>query len=71
MPVVFVPGNHEYDALDFDAAHLRLQETCERLGIQWLERSTLLLPAKRPICKGRPVRLIGTTLWSDFRCAIS
>ena len=22
-PVVFVPGNHEYDGLDFDAAHQR------------------------------------------------
>lgn len=63
-PVVFVPGNHEYDTLDFDAAHLRLQETCERLGIQWLERCTL-----RPVAtdrQGRPVRLVGTTLWSDF-----
>ena len=63
-PVVFVPGNHEYDALDFDATHLRLQETCERLGIQWLERSTLLPDATD--LQGRPVRLIGTTLWTDF-----
>ena len=63
-PVVFVPGNHEYDALDFDATHLRLQETCERLGIQWLERSTLLPDATG--LQGRPVRLIGTTLWTDF-----
>jgi predicted phosphodiesterase len=63
-PVVFVPGNHEYDALDFDAAHLRLQETCERLGIQWLERRTLL--PKTTDQQGRPVRLIGTTLWTDF-----
>ncbi len=63
-PVVFVPGNHEYDALDFDATHLRLQETCARLGIQWLERSTLLPDATD--LQGRPVRLIGTTLWTDF-----
>jgi predicted phosphodiesterase len=32
-PVLFVPGNHEYDGLDFDAAHTRLRQTCERLGI--------------------------------------
>ncbi|MBC7916764.1 MAG: metallophosphoesterase [Rhodoferax sp.] len=63
-PVVFVPGNHEYDALDFDATHLRLQETCERLGIQWLERRTLL--PNTVDLHGRPVRLIGTTLWTDF-----
>lgn len=56
-PVLFVPGNHEYDALDFDAAHERLQATCERLGIHWLERQTLVLGG---------VRFIGTTLWSDF-----
>ena len=32
VPVFFLPGNHEYDGLDFDAAHARLRETCERLG---------------------------------------
>ncbi len=56
-PVVFVPGNHEYDALDLDQAHADLRKTCERLGIQWLERETLLMQG---------VRLIGTTLWSDY-----
>ena len=57
VPVLFVPGNHEYDAQDFDAAHLRLRRTCERLGIRWLERETLELQG---------VRFVGTTLWSDF-----
>lgn len=56
-PVLFVPGNHEYDNQDFDAAHARLQETCGRLGIEWLERSSIH-------CGG--VRFLGTTLWSDF-----
>ena len=56
-PVVFVPGNHEYDAQDFDAAHSRLRSTCERLGLIWLERETLVMQG---------VRLVGTTLWSDF-----
>lgn len=56
-PVIFVPGNHEYDAQDFDAAHLRLRRTCERLGLHWLERETLVLDG---------VRFVGTTLWSDF-----
>ena len=56
-PVVFVPGNHEYDALDLDEAHLALRQTCERLGIQWLEREVLELG---------DVRLIGTTLWADY-----
>ena len=57
VPVIFVPGNHEYDAQDFDAAHARLRATCERLGLHWLERETLVLNG---------VRFVGTTLWTDF-----
>lgn len=57
VPVLVVPGNHEYDALDFDAAHDRLRATCERLGLLWLERKTRVLEG---------VRFVGTTLWSDF-----
>ena len=57
VPVVYVPGNHEYDSLDLDATHARLRATCDRLGIVWLERETLVMQG---------VRLIGTTLWSDF-----
>ncbi|MFM7024564.1 MAG: metallophosphoesterase [Limnohabitans sp.] len=57
VPVLFVPGNHEYDGLDFDTTHARLQETCERLGITWLERKSIVLQG---------VRLVGTTLWADF-----
>ena len=56
-PVIFVPGNHEYDLQDFDAAHQRLKASCELLGIHWLERETLELGG---------VRFVGTTLWSDF-----
>ena len=56
-PVLFVPGNHEYDAQDFDEAHARLRSTCDRLGIAWLERETLVMQG---------VRFVGTTLWSDF-----
>lgn len=57
VPVVFVPGNHEYDALDFDEAHQRLRETCDALGFIWLERAVHTMGT---------VRLVGTTLWSDF-----
>jgi hypothetical protein len=55
--VLLVPGNHEYDGQDFDAAHARLRQTCDRLGIAWLERESLVLQG---------VRFVGTTLWSDF-----
>ena len=57
VPVFYVPGNHEYDNLDFDATHGKLRATCERLGITWLEREVLVRGG---------VRFIGTTLWSDF-----
>ena len=57
VPVFFLPGNHEYDGLDFDEAHVRLRETCERLGMVWLERETVVLAG---------VRFIGCTLWTDF-----
>lgn len=57
VPVLFVPGNHEYDALDIDAAHAELRATCDRLGILWLERETTVIDG---------VRFVGTTLWSDY-----
>ena len=56
-PVLFVPGNHEYDGQDFDEADTRLRATCQRLGIIWLEREVVELLG---------TRFIGTTLWSDF-----
>jgi predicted phosphodiesterase len=62
-PVVFVPGNHEYDGMDFDAAHARLRETCDRLGLIWLERTSHVVPASSLT---PAIRFIGTTLWSDF-----
>ncbi len=57
VPVLFVPGNHEYDALDFDQAHAELRATCDRLGLIWLERE---------VWTWRGVRFVGTTLWSDY-----
>jgi predicted phosphodiesterase len=55
--VLYVPGNHEFDSLEYDQAYARLQATCERLGISWLERQIVTIDH---------VRFIGTTLWSDF-----
>ncbi len=63
-PVLYVPGNHEYDGMDFDLAHARLRSTCHRLGIIWLEREVVTWPASATSKKA--VRFIGTTLWSDF-----
>jgi hypothetical protein len=57
VPVLYVPGNHEYDNADFDDTHQRLRGVCERLGITWLEREVLV---------AGETRFIGTTLWADF-----
>lgn len=65
-PVLFVPGNHEYDALDFDDTHARLRTTCERLGITWLEREVVTYTHMGSRQLPQPVRFVGTTLWSDF-----
>ena len=56
-PVIFVPGNHEYDGLEFDQAHQRLRQACERWGLIWLEQESVVLQG---------VRFVGCTLWSDF-----
>lgn len=56
-PVLFLPGNHEYDGQDFAATHTRLREVCQRLGLIWLESEVLMLGG---------VRFIGSTLWTDF-----
>lgn len=55
--VLFVPGNHEYDAEDFDSVHEELREVAESLGITWLERTVHI---------HQGVRFLGTTLWTDF-----
>lgn len=55
--VLFVPGNHEFDGLEFDETYSRLQAACQRHGITWLEREAVTMGS---------VRFVGTTLWSDF-----
>lgn len=57
VPVLLVPGNHEFDAQDFDAARLRLRRSCDQLGIALLDCDTLHVDG---------VEFVGTTLWSNF-----
>ena len=56
-PVLFVPGNHEFDGLEFEQANVWLRASCQRLGITWLDRESVVLAG---------VRFIGCTLWADF-----
>ncbi|MEY8876623.1 MAG: metallophosphoesterase [Leptothrix sp. (in: b-proteobacteria)] len=58
--VLYVPGNHEYDALPHAATRERLRAICAELGITWLDREVVELDGLDG------VRFIGCTLWSDF-----
>ena len=56
-PVLFIPGNHEYDGQEFDDATRRLRAACDRWGLIWLEQQSVMLQG---------VRFVGCTLWTDF-----
>jgi hypothetical protein len=60
VPVLYVPGNHEYDKQDYDEAHALLRAKCESNGLVWLDR-VVWRHANFP-----QVRFIGTNLWTDF-----
>lgn len=55
--VLYIPGNHEFDSLEYADAYARLRATCEQLGITWLDREVVTIGQ---------VRFVGTTLWADF-----
>lgn len=62
VPVLLVPGNHEFDGREFRTVVPRLREHAARLGLQLLYREVLDLAG----ADGRPCRFVATTRWSDF-----
>jgi hypothetical protein len=62
VPVLFVAGNHEFDRRELDQAWPALRERCASLGIRLLQRESCVIQSRR----GRRVRFVGTTRWSDF-----
>ncbi len=62
VPVIFVPGNHEFDRRDVNEVLPQLRAHCEQLGLRLLERETCVLTGQ----DGRRIRFVGTTRWSDF-----
>ncbi|RZL11217.1 MAG: phosphoesterase [Rubrivivax sp.] len=62
VPVIYVPGNHEFDRRDVDEALAGLRARCEAYGIRLLERDTCVMTAP----DGRRIRFAGTVRWSDF-----
>lgn len=62
VPVIFVPGNHEFDRREIDDARIDLAALCQELGFTLLDdASTVVTDAQ-----GRRVRFLGSTRWSDF-----
>lgn len=62
MPVLFVPGNHEFDGREIALAETALRARCESLGMHWLHHRQLVLKDRQ----GRSVRFVGAIRWSDF-----
>lgn len=62
VPVIYVPGNHEFDGRDVDEALAGLRARCFQLDLTMLERDTCIVTAP----DGRRIRFVGTTRWSDF-----
>jgi predicted phosphodiesterase len=62
VPVLVVPGNHEYDGRDWHRARAGLQARCQALGLLWLDRCSQRITS----VAGQVVEFIGTTRWSDF-----
>ena len=62
VPILFVPGNHEYDRRDFDAARAGIRRLSDELGFTLLDDAGCI----RMDAQGRRVRFLGSTRWSDF-----
>ncbi|GAP37622.1 metallophosphoesterase [Piscinibacter sakaiensis] len=62
VPVLFVPGNHEFDQRELREALPALRAHCAGLGIRLLEREHCVLRDRA----GARIRFVGTVRWSDF-----
>ncbi|MFT7722536.1 MAG: metallophosphoesterase [Roseateles sp.] len=62
VPVLFVPGNHEFDGRDVDDARDALRAHVQALGLRMLDDEAVVIADAR----GRRVRFAGSTRWCDF-----
>lgn len=62
VPVLVVPGNHEFDDREMHDVVPALRAHVGRLGFTLLHRETLVLDAP----DGRRIRFCGAPRWSDF-----
>lgn len=59
VPVIYISGNHEFYRGDYLNRNEYIKERCDKTNnhITYLDRNVALLPG---------IRILGTTLWSDF-----
>ena len=57
IPIIYVPGNHEYYGFDLDEMRERIREAGRAEGVHVLDGDELDISG---------VRFVGTTLWTDF-----
>jgi len=62
VPVVFVPGNHEFDDRDIKQDRTALREHCAQRGLVMLESQSQVIEDSA----GMRVRFVATTRWCDF-----
>jgi hypothetical protein len=62
QPILFVAGNHEFDARELSLAWPALRELCDDLSITMLDRESIVVTD----AAGKRIRFVGTTRWCDF-----
>lgn len=62
VPVLFVPGNHEFDRRDVDEAREALRAHVKQVGLRMLDDESVVIAD----AQGRRVRFVGSTRWCDF-----
>jgi hypothetical protein len=62
VPVLFVPGNHEFDGRAVQEVVPALRAHCRALGIRLLHREACVLVG----ADGVPLRFLGAVRWSDY-----
>jgi hypothetical protein len=62
VPVLYVPGNHEYDGRAVEDVLPGLRQRCEAAGIRLLHRESCVVRA----ADGQRLRFVGCVRWSDF-----
>ena len=57
LPVLYVPGNHEFYGASIDATRRELKRLCAGTRVRLLDNDEIIIGG---------VRFLGTTLWTDF-----